>query len=279
MCTQILAAAGRMAFVEVEPGVSVYAQDVGTGPPVVLIAGFGMSHPVFDGEVRELVDAGHRAVCIDLRGTGRSDKPAGGYGFDRLVEDVSVTCSALGIEHATFVGWSFGGQVSFRLAATRHDLVKRLVLLASTGVRASRSDAFPFRDPPEKLMALLQGLERKNRLVARRKTIAGGFGTQPADPNALEFLIGVQLEMPSWAAIPCYETYLTCDLIGEIPSVTQPVLQIVGDSDPVTPLDAVRWLGSRLADAGTTVLEGCGHYPQFEAGAELRQALVAFAAG
>jgi non-heme chloroperoxidase len=270
-----------MTFVEVEPGVSLYAQDLDPGPParpVVLIAGFGLSHPVFDGEVRELLGAGHRVVCIDLRGTGRSDKPAGGYGFDRLVRDVAAVCDALKIDDATFVGWSFGGHIAFHLAATRRDLVARLVLLASTAVRASRSEAFPFRDPPEKLLAMLQGAERKHRLVARRKTIAGGFASQPPDPDALEFLIRVQLEMPSWAAIPCYETYLTCDLIADIPSVTQPVLQIVGDSDPVTPLEAVRWLEERLAAADTTVLEGCGHYPMFEAGPQLRDALVAFAA-
>jgi pimeloyl-ACP methyl ester carboxylesterase len=232
---------------------------------------------VFDGEVRELLEAGHRVVCIDLRGTGRSDKPAGGYGFDRLVADVSVVCERLKIDGATFVGWSFGGQISFRLAATRPDLVSSLVLLASTAVRASRSEEFPFRDPHEKLLAVLQGAERRNRLRARRKTIGGGFATQPPDEDALSFLTRVQLEMPSWAAIPCYETYLTCDLIAEIPNVTQPVLQIVGDSDPVTPLEAVEWLGVRLRSAHTTVLEGCGHYPMFEAGPELRQALVAFA--
>lgn len=266
-----------MPLVEVEPGVSLYAQDVGSGPPVVLIAGFGMSHPVFDGEVRELVEAGHRAVCIDLRGTGRSDKPAGGYGFDRLCADIVAVCEALAIDDATFIGWSFGGHVAFRLAATQPDLVSRLVLLASTAVRASRSDAFPFREPADQVMAMLQGAERKNRLAARRKTIAGGFASQPADPDALVFLTRVMLEMPSWAAIPCYETYLTTDLLDEIPRVGQPVLQLVGDSDPVTPLDAVAWLQERLTDASTTVLEGCGHYPMFEAARPLRDALVAFA--
>jgi pimeloyl-ACP methyl ester carboxylesterase len=266
-----------MTFVEVEPGVSVFAQDVGSGSPVVLIAGFGMSHPVFDGEVRSLLDAGRRVVCIDLRGTGHSDKPAGGYGFERLVEDVAAACAALKIDGAMFVGWSFGGHVAFHLAATRPDLVARLVLLASTAVRASRSDAFPFREPAEQVIAMLQGAERKNRLAARRKTIAGGFAVQPPDQDALSFLVRVQLEMPSWAAIPCYEAYLTTDLLGAMPRVTQPVLQIVGDSDPVTPLDAVQWLESRLADARTTVLEGCGHYPMFEAGPALREALVGFA--
>src|SRR5262249_47474254 len=121
-----------MTYVEVEPGVQLYAQDVGGGPPVVLIAGLGVSHPCFGGGGNALLDAGHRAVCIDLRGTGRSDKPSGGYDFDRLVDDVARVCEALSLENATFVGWSFGGQIAFRLAATRPELVGRLVLLAST---------------------------------------------------------------------------------------------------------------------------------------------------
>jgi non-heme chloroperoxidase len=269
-----------MTLVEVGPGVQCYVQDVGPvgAPAVVLIAGFGLSHPVWDGEVRELLEAGHRVVCIDLRGTGRSDKPAGGYEVERLSADVERVCEALDVTQATFVGWSFGGQISFHLAATRPHLVGKLVLLASTAVRASRSEAFPFRDPPEALLKILQAGEQRNRLRARRRTIAGGFATQPPDPDTLEFLIRISLQMPSWAAIACYESYLLSDFVDEIERVTQPVLQIVGDSDPVTPLDAVQWLGERLADAQTTVLEGCGHYPMFEAGPELRAALVSFAA-
>ena len=266
-----------MAHVEVERGVSLYAQDVGSGPPVVLLAGFGMSHPVFDGEVRALLDARHRVVCVDLRGTGRSDKPAAGYGLERLADDVAAACEALDVHDAALVGWSFGGHIAFRLAAVAPRLVNRLVLLASTAVRASRSEEFPFREPAEQVMAMLQNAERKNRLAARRKTIAGGFAAHPPDQDALSFLVRVQLEMPSWAAIPCYQTYLTCDQIADIPRVTQPVLQIVGDSDPVTPLVAVRWLQERLSSAETTVLENCGHYPMFEAGPQLRDALVEFA--
>src|SRR5581483_5994972 len=163
------------------------------------------------------------------------------------------------------------------LAATRPELVGKLVLLATTAVRASRSDAFPFRDPAEPVLAALQGAERKNRLRARRRTIAGAFATEPPDEDALNFLLGVQLEMPSWAAIACYETYLTTDLLGEIDRVTQPVLQLAGDSDPVTPVEALNWLQSRLANARTELLPGCGHYPMFEAPAELRRALLDFA--
>jgi pimeloyl-ACP methyl ester carboxylesterase len=45
----------------------------------------------------------------------------------------------------------------------------------------------------------------------------------------------------------------------------------------VTPLGAAEWLAAQLPDARTTVLASCGHYPMFEAGAQLREALVGFA--
>lgn len=268
-----------MALIEVERCVRIYAQDLGSGPPVVLIAGFGMSHPVWDAEVRELVAAGHRVVCVDLRGTGGSDKPTHGYELDRLAQDVATAMVALEVHDASVLGWSFGGQVAFHLAATRPELVGRLVLLSSTAVRASRSDGFPFGAPPAKLLAALQKGERNGRIAARRTTISSGFARQPPDEDAVAFLMRVQLEMPSWAALACYETYLLSDLIGELPRVTQPVLQILGDSDPVTPLAAAEWLRDRLPDSRIAVLAGCGHYPMLEAGRELRAALLPFVDG
>jgi non-heme chloroperoxidase len=266
-----------MPMIEVEPGVEIYAQDLGSGPPVVLIAGFGLSHPVWDAEVRELLLAGHRVICIDLRGTGRSDKPAGGYDIPRLTTDVSTVLDALEVQNATVVGWSFGGQTAFNLAAASPRHVRRLVLLCSNAVRASRSDAFPFGGPAEKLIRALQRGERANRIAARRKTIASGFAAEP-DPDVVDFLISVQLQMPSWAAVACYESYLLTDLTELIPQVTIPVLQILGDRDVVTPPEGAQWLADRLADARIVALEGCGHYPMFEAGPALRDALVEFAA-
>jgi pimeloyl-ACP methyl ester carboxylesterase len=263
-------------LIEVEPGVSLYAQDVGSGPPVVLIAGFGLSHAVWDAEVRELIDAGNRVVCIDLRGTGRSAKPAGGYDIERLTDDVRAVMQALELEGATVVGWSFGGQIAFNLTASVPGLIARLVLLCSNGVRASRSNEFPFGGRPQSLLKALQKGERDNRIAARRKTVASGFAGKP-DPHVLNFLIAVQLQMPSWAAVACYESYLLTDLVAAIDRVHVPVLQIVGVEDVVTPVDGARWLAERLPDARIVELAGCGHYPMFEAGPEFRAALVEFA--
>jgi non-heme chloroperoxidase len=261
-----------MSLVAPEPGVSIHVQDVGAGPPVVLIAGFGLSHEVWDGEVRELAAAGHRVVCIDLRGTGRSDKPVGDYSVARLAADVEAVLDALDVRDVTLVGWSFGGQIALALTATAPQRIRRLVLVCSNGVRASRSEQFPFGPPAEVLLEALVGGELDNRIDARHKTIASGFAGEP-DPRVVDFLVRIQLQMPSWAAVACYESYLTTDLTAVLPSLNLPVVQILGADDVVTPADGAHWLGERLDDWRLITLAGCGHYPMFEAPAEFHAAL------
>jgi pimeloyl-ACP methyl ester carboxylesterase len=267
-----------MPYIEVELGVRLHVQDLGDGPPVVLLAGFGLSHPVWDAEVRELTEAGHRAICIDLRGTGRSDKPLHGYSVARLAEDVATVLDELELDPVSLVGWSFGGQVALRLAAASPERLARLVLVCSHGVRASRSEEFPFGAPADALLTALVAGERERRLSSRRHTIASGFAGEP-DPDAIAFLLAVQLEMPSWAAVACYEAYLQTDLVCLLSDIAVPVLQILGEQDPVTPLEATAWLQERLPDLRVVRLPGCGHYPMLETGRAFRDALLEFARG
>jgi pimeloyl-ACP methyl ester carboxylesterase len=266
-----------MPYVEVEPAIRLFVQDVGIGRPVVLIAGFGLSHEVWDREVREL-GTSHRVVCLDLRGTGRSDRPIGDYSVPRLAADVETVLSQLDLRDVTLVGWSFGGQIALQVAANAADRLAQLVLVCSNGVRGpTRSDAFPFGAPGESLYEALVRGERENRIRARRKMIASGFHLEP-DPAVLDFLVAVQLQMPSWAAIACYESYLRTDLVAAIPAVTVPVLQILGAEDVVASHDGARWLQSQLANGRLVILDGCGHYPMFEAGAAFETELTGFVA-
>ena len=95
----------------------------------------------------------------------------------------------------------------------------------------------------------------------------------------VDWLLRCQLQMPSWAAIPCYGTYLRTDLVGELPAVTLPVLQLMGADDPVTSADGACWVQERLADGRLVVFEECGHYPMFEVGARFDAELRAFVEG
>jgi pimeloyl-ACP methyl ester carboxylesterase len=265
-----------MTLVEVADGLDIHVQDVGDGPPVVLLAGFGLDHAVWDGQVRAL-GGEHRVVCIDLRGTGQSSKPYDDYGIDVLADDVERVLERLGLTGVALVGWSFGGQVAFRVAADSRR-VSRLVLVASGGVRATRSVEFPFGASADQLERALIGAEISDRLAARAATIRRGFHEAPPQ-RVLDFLVGSSLRMPSWAAVASYRTYLHADLIDRIDDVTVPVLHIVGDEDPVHGLDGVGWLSERLTDSRVHVLPECGHYPMFEAPGAFDEALRPFVGG
>lgn len=264
-----------MTYVKVQPGVRVFAQDLGRGEPVVLVPGFGMTHQAWDRQVRVLAEAGHRVVAIDQRGHGLSDKPMDGYDVDRLAQDLVAVLDELEIAECAIVGWSFGGQVAFRATALAPDRVTKLVLVGSNAVRASRSTEFPFGVEPGPTVQAMVGLETADRFSARRTTIRSGFAAEPG-PALFDWMVHQSLAMPSWAAVACYHSMLETDLMADLDSVRIPVLQLIGELDPVHSAKGARWLSNRLADSQLVEIPGCGHYPMFEAPEELDRQLVKF---
>jgi non-heme chloroperoxidase len=261
--------------VEVQPGIEVFVQDLGQGRPVVLLAGFGLDHQVWDAQIRRLAGKGHRSVCVDLRGTGESDKPLTGYELERLADDVVAVIEELDLRRATIAGWSFGGQVGFRVAASVPDRIAQLVLVASNGVRASRSENFPFGRPPEDTEPALIGAEKNGRLAARRATIGDAFAAKP-HPEILEWLVRISMQMPSWAAIACYRSMVRGDLLADLPRIKVPVLQLFGTSDPAHSGKGASWVAEQLSDSRIVGIPDCGHFPMFEAPEAFDEAFLDF---
>lgn len=264
-----------MVFVDVDEGVRLHVQDLGSGPPVVLVSGFGLDHQLWDRQVRILGEQGYRVVCVTQRGHGLSDRPFHGYDVERLTADLIAALEACDVSGATVIGHSFGGQVAFRAAAVSPELVAKLVLVGSNAVRASRGPNFPFGAPPGPALDALITEEREHRVAARFRTIASAFGGKP-DPRVIDWLVGCSLQMPSWAAVACYRSLLTTDLSADIPRVTQPVLQVIGSTDPVHSAKGARWLQQQLPHARLLEIPDCGHYPMLEAADEFDAALIKF---
>jgi pimeloyl-ACP methyl ester carboxylesterase len=266
-----------MTYVEVDDGIRVFVQDSSTGGrPVVLVPGVGMDHRVWARQVEVLAE-GHRVLCVDQRGHGSSDKPLDGYDVERLAQDLMTVLRRLHVTDCTLVGWSFGGQVAFRAAAENPGRIAQLVLVGSNGVRASRSDGFPFGRPAEEGEQWMVSAERRDRVAARRATIAAGFH-RPPEPSVLSELVQISLAMPSWAAVACYRSMLHTDLTGVIDKVTLPVLQIIGANDPAHSAKGARWLNEQLHDAELVELAECGHYPMLESPSAFDAALRRFVA-
>jgi non-heme chloroperoxidase len=273
--------AAASTAVEVEPGVRLHVADTGPAggerPPVVLLAGLGLDHECWSGPAAALAGRGQRVVGIDLRGTGLSDAPTGGYTLDRLALDVTAVLDRLDLSGVVLVGHSFGAQIGLRVTATEPERLSRLALVSSNGVRAARSAEFPFGADPDRLERALVRAELAGRPAARRQNVRAGFPADAdPDPGLVDRLVAWQLRMPAWAAVACFHTYLHADLVAALPDVKLPVLQLLGRHDPVTALDGGPWLQDRLADGRLVVLD-CGHYPMFELPDRFESLLAAFA--
>ena len=102
------------------------------GPPVVLLHGFPDSGRLWRHQVPALADAGFKVIVPDLRGYGRSDKPAevDAYTMDLLVGDVLAVLGDAGAERAHVVGHDWGAGVAWATALMAAERVERLVALS-----------------------------------------------------------------------------------------------------------------------------------------------------
>lgn len=78
-----------------------------------------------------------RVTVYDLRGHGRSERPAQGYSPAVLASDLGGLMDELGIAQAHFLAHSFGGVVTMNLAAAQPQRVRSLAL-ADTHISAVR---------------------------------------------------------------------------------------------------------------------------------------------
>lgn len=100
-------------------GQRIFGVEAGAGPLVILVHGFPESWYSWRHQLPALADGGYRAVALDVRGYGRSSKPAAieAYRMTELVGDVVAVVDALGEERATLVGHDWGAPIVWHSAA------------------------------------------------------------------------------------------------------------------------------------------------------------------
>ncbi|WP_280473132.1 alpha/beta fold hydrolase [Nocardia asiatica] len=108
-------------------------------PLVVLLHGFADFWWSWRHQLTGLAELGYRAVAVDLRGYGDSDKPPRGYDGWTLAGDVAGLIRALGYTEATLVGHADGGLVCWTTAVLHPRLVRSIALVGSPHPAALKS--------------------------------------------------------------------------------------------------------------------------------------------
>jgi pimeloyl-ACP methyl ester carboxylesterase len=201
--------------------------------------------------------AGLGALALDLPGFGASPEPPTGWGTEDYAKAVEAVLPELDLP-VVVLGHSFGGRVAVRLAASRPDAVRALVLtgvpLLRVGGGAARKPALSYR--------MARALHRRGVLVSDARMEAYRRKHGSADYRAAT---GVMRDVFVRVVNESYE--------DDLARLACPVDLVWGDDDAEAPL-AVAEAAVRLMGEGTVeVLPGAGHLTPLTAPDALRAAV------
>ena len=265
------------------------------GPPdgdmVILLHGFPEGAESWSKQVDALARAGRLAVAPDLRGYGLSDAPDGveHYAVGHLVEDVAGIIKAFGRSEAHVAGHDWGAIVAWFFAA-RHPEMTRTLTALSVAHPAALAQASRLDDDQRersRYVALFIQEGKAEHVLAdedhRRLRAMFSLGPNPnaVPPAVIEHFVR-SLSRPGrlTAALNYYRANLGAGggawiALAQEVRITTPTLLLWGDEDPA--------LGRRAVEATRhhvegpyrlEILEGVGHWLQFERPGEVSHSLV-----
>lgn len=227
--------------------ITLYYEDLGTGPPVVLIHGFPLSGAAWEKQVPMLLSAGCRTITYDRRGFGNSSQPATGYDYDTLAADLNVLMTELDLRGAILIGHSMGtGEITRYLGTVGSGRVSKAVLISPIPPFLLKTP-----DNPEGVdQSVFDGFQ--NAIMADRYAYQTKFLNDFFNYDQTKGkLVSEEAYRANWnlavsaspiGTLACVQAWLT-DFRPDLPGIDVPVLIIQGDADRVLPYPAT---GARL---------------------------------
>jgi 3-oxoadipate enol-lactonase len=115
-----------------DDGMSIAYHTHGTGPRnLVFLHAWSASGSYFDETIASLDPTAVRAITVDLRGHGDSDKTDTDLTWERLAQDVFAVADQVAADAFVAVGHSMGGKLAQYLPLVDPSRVQALVLVAS----------------------------------------------------------------------------------------------------------------------------------------------------
>jgi 3-oxoadipate enol-lactonase len=244
---------------------------------MLLCNGWGGSSDSWSGEMLRLLAERHTLILVDNRGTGRSGKPTEPYTMKGMSGDSAAVLEETKLQPAHVLGFSMGGVITQALAIYHRNLVKSMILCATSTGSARRipmsteaaaelalvsDDSLSKRERVEKMVYLLYPREyvlpRLEQLVKEES-----YDENPTPIYALK---------NQSAALAGFDSY---DLL---PGISLPVLVMAGECDRLIPPGNSNLIASRIPASELHILGGLGHGLLKQATAETSELILSFTA-
>jgi 4,5:9,10-diseco-3-hydroxy-5,9,17-trioxoandrosta-1(10),2-diene-4-oate hydrolase len=218
---------------------------------------------------------------MDLPGHGLSDKPKVAYDIVFFTWFVINFMQALGMEHASLVGHSLGGDLSLSVAINFPEKVDKLILETSAGLSNDvsllrKACGIPVLSADTKELGVEAALEQR----LKREFYHPDFVAKEIVGMSYRFM-----QMPEVKRVLLSILHHLVTINGIRPEVVMtdrlrliksPTLLIHGLQDEVVPFELAQKASGLIPNARLKVIDECGHYPHIEKVAEFNEVVIAF---
>jgi pimeloyl-ACP methyl ester carboxylesterase len=259
-------------FVTLSTGVrlSYVEQGAPDGAPMIFLHGVTDSWRSFE-RLLPLLPRSIHAFALSQRGHGDSSRPALGYRFADMSEDLRAFMDDRGLRTATIVGHSMGGSVAQRFVIDHPERTSALVLMAAFAT---------FQDPGLRdfiTSSILPLTDPIGAAFAREWQLS--TTARPVDPGYFDTIVAETLKVPAFVWHATFQGFLaTEDFTSALANVSVPTLLAWGDRDTYTLRAAQDRLLQAIPGARLIVYEDYGHAFHWEDPARFAADLVAFVA-
>ncbi|MDQ2651662.1 MAG: alpha/beta hydrolase [Chloroflexota bacterium] len=236
----------------------------GSGPPLLLLHGLGMSGGAF-GLMAPLLGETFRLIMPDLRGHGRSSHLPGPRTTDTMAADLVPTLDALGIDAIHVLGHSHGGAVAQAFARAHPERVRSLLLVSTYPVQLLTWWQRMLGEPAP-LTVTLFGTQPAAGMVRWLHSAGGGRRMSPQAAALCATLVAANdrhclADVLTWAR--------QFDSRSWLGALRVPTLVIQGDADYVVVPRQAQMLADDIPGARLQLLKGAGHALPFSHPIEL----------
>jgi len=238
-------------FVNVEPGVNLYIEDLNPGgsKTLVFLHGWPLSHKQFEYQFDVLPAMGYRCIGIDWRGFGQSDKPIDGYHYDRLADDIRAVVEVLQIRDFTLIGHSTGGSIAIRYVSRYNGYgVSKLVLIdAAAPIGFTQETANKF---------LTETLNDRPKMM---REVTESFFFQYITEPFSDWFFQLGLQAAGWSTAGVVVMLRDEQLYADLAKILVPTLIVHGIHDKVIPFAQAQELNQKIRNSLLVPFQYSGH--------------------
>lgn len=184
---------------------------------IIFLHGWGLDKNSFNNLAEQLPN--YNKILIDLPGFGKTELPKRPWGTLDYAKHVVV--SLLEQRNNIIIGYSFGGRIAIKIAANYPELVDKLILIASAGLRKKFS------------------LKRLIRKIFKKSS---------------------QDYKNAGALKPILSKVVREDLIKDLKKIKCETLILAAENDTETPLWTAKKMHKLVKNNKLIILPGIGHY-------------------